>query len=112
MKKDMIFTTAMLLIAILLFMLRVTGMTAHIGISVAGILVLAVYTAATKKSWKIPALEILMRAFYGIALITGAVVMNVKDIAALAIVHKASAALFVVLLVVLFVMKRNTKDGN
>ena len=112
MKKDMIFTTAMLLIAILLFMLRATGMTAHIGISVAGILVLAVYTAATKKSWKIPALEILMRAFYGIALITGAVVMNVKDIAALAIVHKASAALFVVLLVVLFLMKRNTKDGN
>lgn len=112
MKKDVIFTTALLLIGILLFMLRVTGMTAHIGISVAGILVLAVYTAATKKSWKIPALEILMRAFYGIALITGAVVMNVKDIAALAIVHKASAALFVVLLVVLFVMKRNTKDGN
>jgi hypothetical protein len=66
---------------------------------------LAVYTAATKKGWKIPALEIIMRVCYGIALITGPIVMNVKDIAALNIAHKASAALFVVLIVVLFVHK-------
>jgi hypothetical protein len=46
-----------------------------------------------------------MRVFYGIALITGVVIMNVQGIAALAIVHKASAALFAVLLVVLFVHK-------
>jgi phosphatidylserine synthase len=101
----MIFAPAMLLIGILLFLFRVTGMTAHIAISVVGILVLAAYTAATKKSWKKPALEILMRAFYGIALITGIVVMN-TEVAAIAIVHKACAALFVVLLVVLFVLKR------
>ena len=104
MKKDMIFAPAMLLIGILLFLLRVTGMTAHIAISVVGILVLAVYTSATRKEWKTPALEILMRAFYGLALITG-IVMKATGIAALAIVHKACAALFVVLLVVLFVKK-------
>jgi hypothetical protein len=46
-----------------------------------------------------------MRLFYGIALVTGVVVMNVQGVAALAIVHKACAALFVVLLVVLFVLK-------
>lgn len=110
MKKDLIFAPAMLVIGILLFLLRVTGMTAHIAISVAGILVLAVYTAATKKEWKIPVLEILMRAFYGIALVTGAIVLSNK-ITALAIVHKASAALFVVLLIVLFVTKLRAKKA-
>ena len=105
MKKDMIFAPVMLLIGIALFLLRATGMTAHIAISVVGILVLAAYTIATKKEWKIPALEILMRACYGIALITGIVIMNVHGVAALAIVHKASAALFAALLAVLFVLK-------
>lgn len=38
----------------------------------------------------------------GIALITGIVIMNIAGIAALAIVHKTSAVLFVVLLAVLF----------
>ena len=105
MKKDMIFAPIMLLVGILLFLMKATGLTAHIAISVVGILVLAAYTAATKKSWKIPALEILMRAFYGIALITGIVVMNVTDIAAVAIAHKICGALFVALLVILFVQK-------
>lgn len=108
MKKDMIFAPAMLLVGILLFLLRATGMTAHIAISVVGVAVLIAYAVVTKKEWKIPALEILMRVFYGIALITGIVIMNVHGIAALAIVHKASAALFVVLLVVLFVHKLAT----
>ena len=105
MKKDFIFAPAMLLIGVLLFLLRATGMTAHIAISVIGIVVMIAYTVLTKKDWKIPALEIVMRACYGIALVTGIVIMNVHGIAALAIVHKASAALFVVLLVVLFVHK-------
>ena len=104
MKKDMIFAPIMLVIGILLFLFRVTGMTAHIAISVVGILVLAVYTAATKKEWKTPAREIAMRAFYGIALITGAIALA-TDIAAVAVVHKVCAALFVVLLVVLFAKK-------
>ena len=105
MKKDMIFAPLLLVIGILLFLLRATGMTAHIAISVIGIVVMIAYTVLTKKDWKIPALEIVMRACYGIALVTGIVIMNVHGIAALAIVHKASAALFVVLLAVLFVHK-------
>ena len=112
MKKDLIFAPIMLLVGVALFLLDFTGMPVHIAVSVVGILVLAVYTAATKKEWKIPALEIIMRAFYGIALITGIVVMNVKGIAALAIVHKVSAALFVALLVVLFVLKLFVKKEN
>ena len=105
MKKDLIFTPAMLIIGVLLFLLRTTGMTAHIAISVIGILVLIAYTVLTKKEWKIPALEIIMRAFYGIALITGIIIMNVHGIAALAIIHKVSAILFMALIIVLFTHK-------
>ena len=105
MKKDLIFVPIMLLIGVLLFLLRATGMTAHIVISVIGVLVLIAYTVLTKKEWKIPALEILMRAFYGIALITGIVIMNVRGIVALAVIHKVSAALFLAMLVVLLVSK-------
>jgi hypothetical protein len=95
----------MLMIAVLLFLLRATGMTAHIAVSVIGVLVLIAYAVLTKKDWKIPALEIIMRVFYGIALITGIVIMNVHGIAVLSIIHKASAVLFVLLLVALFLHK-------
>lgn len=105
MKKDLIFAPIMLLIGVLLFLLRMTGMTAHIAISVVGVLVLIAYAVLTKKEWKRPALEILMRVCYGVALISGIVIKAVRGIAALAILHKATAALFVVMLVVLFVHK-------
>ena len=105
MKKDLIFAPIMLLIGVLLFLLRTTGMTAHIAISVIGLLALIVYAVLAKKDWKIPALEIIMRVFYGIALITGVVIMNLHGIAALAIIHKASAVLFMVLIIVLLTHK-------
>ena len=105
MKKDLIFAPIMLLVGAALFLLRFTGMTAHIAISVVGILALAAYTVATKKEWRIPALEIIMRAFYGIALISGVVVMKVEGIVALAIIHKVSAVLFLALLIVLLAYK-------
>ena len=105
MKKDLIFAPALLLVGVALFMLRFTGMTAHIIISFIGLAGLVAYAVLTRKEWKIPALEIAMRAFYGIALITGFIVMNVHGVAALGIIHKVCAALFAVLLVVLFVHK-------
>lgn len=105
MKKDLIFAPIMLVVGALLFLYDLIGEPAHIAISMAGVLVLAVYTATTRKSWKSYALEILMRAFYGIALISGIVIMNIEGIVALEITHKASAALFVVFLIVLFVHK-------
>jgi hypothetical protein len=101
----MIFAPIMLLIGVLLFLLRATGMTAHIVISVIGVLALIAYTVLTKKEWKIPALEILMRAFYGVALITGIVIMNVHGIVALAVIHKVSAVLFMALIIVLLIHK-------
>ena len=105
MKKDLIFVPALLVVGVALFLLKLTGLTAHIAISVVGVPVLAAYTVLTKKEWKIPALEIVMRVFYGIALISGIVVKAVEGVSAVAIAHKASAAVFVVLLVVLFITK-------
>ena len=109
MKKDLIFAPIMLLVGAAVCLLKFTGMTAHIAISVAGILVLGVYTVLTKKDWKLPALEIVMRAFYGIALLTGIVIMKVHGIAALAIIHKISAVLFLVSLIVLLAYKAFSK---
>ena len=94
MKKDLIFAPILLAIGILLALLQVTGMPVHIALSVAGVLVLAVYTSATKKEWKLPALEIAMRACYGIALISGIVIVNVTGILFLNILHKVFCALF------------------
>ena len=108
MKKDLIFAPVLLVIGALLFLLRTTGMTAHIAISVVGIVVLAAYTVLTKKEWKIPALEIGMRACYGIALITGIIIKIVHGIAVLAIIHKVSAVLFMALLIVLLTYKLAT----
>ena len=108
MKKDLIFAPVLLLVGVALCLLRFTGMPVHIAISVVGALVLVAYTVLTKKEWKIPALEIVMRAFYGIALISGIVIMNVHGIVALAIIHKVSAVLFMVLIIVLLSYKLAT----
>ena len=105
MKKDWIFAPVLLVIGAALWLLKFTGLDAHIAISLLGLIGLIAYAVATKKEWKIPALEVIMRAFYGIALITGVVIMNVTGVAALAIIHRISAILFMVLLVVLMVHK-------
>ena len=100
MKKKLLFLIPMIVVSVLLFMLCATGIKVHIAVSVIGLVLLITYTLATKKEWKKPALEILYRVCYGIALITGALLMNVHGIAAISIIHKISAVLFGVLLVV------------
>ena len=100
MKKNVLFLIPMVIIAVLLFLLRATGMKVHIALSVVGLLVLVAYALATNKTWKCPVLEILHRVCYAVALITGVVLMNVHGVAAVGIVHKAGAALFALLLIV------------
>ena len=109
MKKDLIFAPILLLVGAALCLLKLTGMTAHIAVSVVGLVILVVYAVLTKKEWKLPALEIIMRAFYGIALISGVVMMNVSGMAAVAIMHKVSAVLFMALIIVLLSYKLATK---
>ena len=104
MKKDLIFAPILLVIGVLLGLLKVTGMTAHIILSVVGVVALIAYTVLNKKNWKIPALEIGMRVSYGLALISG-IVLKIKYIEIIGIFHKIFAALFVVALVVLFIHK-------
>ena len=99
MKKNILFLIPMLLVVVALFLLRATGMKVHIAVSVIGLVLLIAYTIATKKEWKKPTLEIMQRVFYAIALITGALLMNVHGIAAISIIHKISAVLFVILLI-------------
>ena len=105
MKKDLIFSFVILIIGALLFLLRVTGMTVHVAVSVIGVFVLIAYAVLTKKEWKIPALEIIMRVFYGIALITGVVILHVHGAAALAMIHRISAVLFMALMIILLTHK-------
>ena len=112
MKKDLIFAPIMLLVGVALFLLRATGMSAHIALSVVGLAVLIAYTVLTRKSWKLPALEVLLRVCYGLALITGGVLMKVHGVAALAIAHKVFAGVFVVLLVVVFLHKAFVKKAG
>ena len=111
MKKDFIFAPVLLVIGVLLGLLKVTGMPAHIAISVVGVVVLVIYTVATKKDWKIPALEIGMRASYGLALISG-IVLKIKYVAVIGILHKIFAIVFVVALIVLFVQKLIVKKSK
>ena len=100
MKKNVLFLIPMVVIAVLLFLLRATGMIAHIAVSVAGLLVLVAYTITTKKDWKCPIVEIVERVCYAIALITGVVLMNVHGVIVIAFVHKISAVLFAVIMLV------------
>ena len=59
MKKKLLFLIPMLIIAVLLFMLRATGMKVHIALSVAGVLILVAYTLATKKNGNVLCLKYL-----------------------------------------------------
>ena len=114
MKKDFIFAPILLVIGILLFFLKATGLPVHIAVSVIGVAVLVAYTVLTKKEWKVPALEIAMRASYGLALISG-IVIKISYIPSISIIHKMLGILFVALLLISFVYKivdENSKGTN
>ena len=111
MKKDLVFAPILFAVGVALFLLKWTGMPVHIAISAVGIVALAVYTVACKKEWKLPAVEIAMRAAYGVALISG-IVLKVNYVSALGVAHKIFAVLFVALLIVLLVHKLAVNKQN
>lgn len=108
--KNKVFFFLMLAISVLLFLLRVTGMAAHIALAVVGIVALVAFAALTKKEWTKPALEILLRVLFAIAVISGVVLMAGAAASVVAIVHKASAAAFVVMLLATYVPKLSKKS--
>ena len=102
MNKNGIFMISMIAVSVLLFLLRMTGLGAHIAVSVLGLAVMIPFTVKTRKEWTKPALEVLMRVMYLVAIVTGGLLMKMHGIAALGVVHKIGAVLFVVLLLALF----------
>ena len=107
MKKNRMFLIAMIAVTALLFLLRMTGMVAHIAVSVLGLAVMIPFTLKTRKDWKIPALEVIMRVMYLVAIVTGGALMKLHGIAALGMIHKIGAAAFLLLLLVLYIPKWN-----
>lgn len=107
MTKNRFFLISMIAVSVALFLLRVTGLTAHIIVSVIGLAIMIPLTIKTTSTWKIPALEILMRVLYFLTIVSGGILMKVHSVAALGIGHKITAALFVILLLVLYIPKWN-----
>ena len=105
MNKNRFFLISMIAVSALLFLLRMTGLTVHMAVSVLGLAIMIPITVMTRKEWKIPALEVIMRVMYLVAIVTGGVLMKVHGVAALGIVHKIAAAAFVILLMVLYIPK-------
>lgn len=105
MNKNRIFLLSMLVVSILLFLLRVTGLTPHIVVSVVGLAVMIPLTLMTKSEWKHCALEIILRVLYLAAIVTGGMLMKMHGVAALGIIHKISAAGFLLLLLALYIPK-------
>lgn len=103
--KNKVFFFLMLAVSVLLFLLRVTGMGAHIALSVIGIVSPVAFAVMTKKEWQKPAFEILMRVLFAVAVISGIVILKGAAVAALAIVHKAAAAAFLVVLLITYLPK-------
>ena len=105
MNKNRVLLVGMLAVSLLLFLLRMTGLTVHIVVSVLGLAIMIPITLQTRKEWKIPALEVIMRVMYLAAVITGGALMKLHGVAALGVVHKIAAVAFVVLLLVLYIPK-------
>lgn len=105
MNKNGRFLIAMVVVTLLLFLLRMTGLAAHIIVSLLGLAIMIPFTLKTKNEWTKAPLEILMRVMYLVAIVTGGALMKVYGVAVLGLVHKIGAALFLVLLLVLYVPK-------
>jgi hypothetical protein len=105
MKKNLIFLISMVIVSVLLFLLRYTGLVPHIVVSVIGLVLMILLTVKNTKSWKIPALEVIMRIAYLVAIVTGGLIMKIYNVPMLSIAHRISAVIFVLLLLVLYIPK-------
>lgn len=104
-KLDIISFFAIVIAIIGLVLLKITGMTGHIVISIIALLIMVVCTILGRKDWKVPILEILYRLFYLVALITGIVMIQAHIFGPVSIIHKASAAIFAAIYIINFILK-------
>ena len=89
-----------------LVLLSVTGLKAHIAISVIALLIMLVCTVKGKKYWKKPALEVFYRIAYLITLVTGAVMVANHVAGGVSIAHKVFAAVFILIYVINFFVSK------
>ena len=95
---------SMIAVCVLLFLLG-TDKIAHIIVAVLGLGILIYFTIKMKNEWTNPPLEGLMRLVYLSNMISGAAQMRVPEVPTLDMLHKACAALFLFLLLVLYIPK-------
>ena len=104
MKMNRFFLFSMIAVSLLLFVLT-SDMTAHIVVSVLGLVIMILFTLKTKGEWTNTSLESLMRIVYLSNMISGAARMQVPGVSTLDMLHKACAVLFLFLLLVLYIPK-------
>lgn len=102
------------MVSILLFLLKFTGMNIHIFLGIAGLILTIVYTLMIKKDFKeytktSVVIEVLMRVFYAIALISGFLLKIIEVKLIVAKVHKIAAVIFSILLLITSIKKLMAK---
>ena len=104
MKMNRFFLFSMIAVSLLLLVLG-ADMTAHIAVAVLGLAIMIFFTLKMKNEWTNSSLESLMRVVYLSNMISGAALMQVHGISTLEMIHKACAALFLFLLLALYIPK-------
>ena len=110
MLKTILYTISMIIISVLLFSLKITGMKMHIVLGLLALIITIVYTLLIRKSLKefskkSIVKEILMRVCLAIALISGFLLKPFGTVLVISIVHKIAAIVFTMLLLVININK-------
>ena len=105
-----LYTIIMLTISVLLFALKFTGMKIHIILGIGACVITIIYTLLIKRKLKESTkknivIEVLMRVFLALALITGFLLKPFGGIVVISIIHKISAIVFVILLSLINIKK-------
>ena len=108
--KTILYTIFMIIILILLFLLKVTGMKLHIVFGILALIITITYTLLIRKnlkeySKKSIIMEILMRICLAIALITGFLFKPFGTVFVISIIHKIAAIVFTILLLAININK-------
>lgn len=108
--KNKLFLPLMLLVSIALFLFRLTGLPAHVAVSVIGAVIMIAFAVMMRGESKKPVLDIIVRVLFALAFVSGVLVMRIHGVLALAIAHKVFAALFVVMLLVVYIPRMLRKQ--
>ena len=105
-----LYVICMLVISSLLFALKFTGMGIHVALGIGACVITIIYTLLIRKklkeySKKSIVVEVAMRVFLAIALITGFLLKPLGAFVVTSIIHKLSAVVFVILFLLINIKK-------